>query len=111
MKLPSNTLIAHEKLKRYFLVLRKRNDKSQWMSQAGYNLENWNTLEKDLRLQLLPLDATPTESTKYGQMYEIIGNLTGPNRKTLRVCTIWMTETATGITKLITMYPDKGVKK
>ncbi len=111
MKLPSNTLIAHEKLKRYFLVLRKRNDKSQWMSQAGYNLENWHTLEKDLRSQLLSLDATPTENTKYGQMYEIRGNLTGPNGKTLRVYTIWMTESATGVTKLITLYPDKGVKK
>ncbi|MGR3173037.1 MAG: DUF6883 domain-containing protein [Candidatus Scalindua sp.] len=103
--------IAPEKLKRYLLVLRKRNDKSQWLSQAGYNLENLHTLEKDLRSQLLSLDATPTESTKYGQMYEIRGNLTGPNGKTLMVYTIWVIETATGVTKLITMYPDKGVNK
>ena len=41
-------------------------------------------------------------------MYEIKGNLTGPNGKTLAVCTIWMTETATGDTKFITMYPEKG---
>lgn len=41
-------------------------------------------------------------------MYEIKGNLTGPNGKSLAVCTIWMTETATGDTKFITMYPDKG---
>jgi hypothetical protein len=44
-------------------------------------------------------------------MYEIRGNLTGPNGITLTMCTIWMTETATGDTKLITMYPDKGEKK
>ena len=33
-----------------------------------------------------------------------------PNRRTLAVCTMWMTETATGDTKFITMYPDKKSK-
>lgn len=111
MKLPVNTLIAAEKLTQYLLALRRRNDKSQWLSQSGYSLENWQLLEKDLRTQILSLTATPVEKTKYGQMYEIKGNLTGPNGKTLAVCTIWMTETATGETKFITMYPDKGERK
>lgn len=108
MKLPENSLIAHEKLRQYLLILRKRNDKSQWLAQAGYTLENWQELENDLRVQILSLEATPIESTKYGQTYEIKGELTGPNGKSLLVCTIWMTETATGNTKLITIYPDKG---
>ncbi len=47
----------------------------------------------------------------YGQMYEIRGNLTGPNGKTLATITVWMTEIATGVTKFITIYPDKGQKK
>jgi hypothetical protein len=85
MKLPENTLIAHEKLTQYLLALRKRNDKSQWLAQTGYTIENWQLLENDLRTQLLPLDATPTESTKYGQMYEIRGKLTGPNGRSLLV--------------------------
>ena len=111
MKLPENTLIAHEKLTQYLLVLKKRNDKSQWLAQAGYTIENWQLLENDLRAQLLPLDAIPTESTKYGQMYEIRGRLTGPNGKSLSVRTVWMKETATGNTKFITMYPDKRKSK
>lgn len=107
MKLPDDTLIAQEKLTQYLLTLRKRNDKSQWLSQAGYTLENWQVLEKDLRNQILSVDATPTENTEYGQMYEIKRKLIGPNGKNLQVCTMWMTETATGNTKFITMYPDK----
>lgn len=107
MKLPDDTLIAQEKLTQYLLTLRKRNDKSQWLAQAGYTLENWQVLEKDLRNQILSVDATPTENTEYGQMYEIKRKLIGPNGKNLPVCTIWMTETATGNTKFITMYPDK----
>ena len=108
MKLPANTLIAPEKLTQYLLIVRKRNDKSKWLAQAGYTLENWRELEKDLRLQFLSLEALPTESTVYGQMYEIRGDLTGPNDETLAVVTVWMMETATGVAKFITMYPSKG---
>ena len=108
MKLAGNTLISHEKLIQYLLVPRKRNDKSQWLAEAGYILENWKVLERDLREQVLSIDAAPTEKTEYGQMYEIRGKLTGPNGKSLTVCTIWMTENETGNTKFITMYPDKG---
>ena len=99
--------IAAEKLTQYLLVLRKRNDKSRWLAQVGYTLENGQLLEKDLRTQILSLDAILTENTKYGQMYEIRGALAGPNGRTLAVCTMWITETATGDTKFITMYPDK----
>ena len=107
MKLPHDTLIAHEKLTQYLLALRKRNDKSQWLAQAGYTIENWQVLENDIRNQISSANATPIEKTEYGQLYEISRNLIGPNGKSLPVCTIWMTETATGITKFITMYPDK----
>ena len=108
MKLPNNTLIAHEKLIQYLLVPRKRNDKSQWLAKAGYTLENWRLLKNDLRNQILSLGAKLIEETQYGKKYEIRGKLTGPNGKSLTVCTIWMTENETGNTKFITMYPAKG---
>jgi len=107
MNLPYDSLITREKLKEYLLQPKKKNDKSQWLAQAGYSLENWQSLENDLCTQILSLDATPTEKTRYGQMYEIKGRLIGPNGKALLVCTIWMTETESDITKFITMYPDK----
>ncbi|MDQ1330205.1 MAG: hypothetical protein QG578_468 [Thermodesulfobacteriota bacterium] len=107
MKLPENTLIAQEKLTKYLLVLRKRNNKSNWLAEAGYILDNWKLLESDLREQILTIDAVPTEKTDYGQMYEIRGKMVGPNGNILSVCTIWMTEKATDKTKFITMYPNK----
>ena len=111
MKLSANALIAPEKLTQYLLAQRKRNDKSKWLAQAGYTFKNWRVLENDLRLQILSLEAIPTDNTPYGQTYEIKGGLTGPNGKILVVCTVWMIESATGVTKFITMYPDKGRKK
>ncbi|MCK4764394.1 MAG: hypothetical protein KAW12_19500 [Candidatus Aminicenantes bacterium] len=111
MKLPENTLIAREKPTRYLLVQKKRNDKSQWLARAGYTLDNWQILETDLRNQILSIDAGPIERTGYGRLYEINGQLVGPNGKILSVRSIWMTERATGDTKFITMYPAREEDK
>ena len=108
MKLSSDTLIAPEKLTKYLLVQRTFDDKSQFLRQAGYTLDNWKQLEKDLRLQVLSADATLIEHTNYGDILDIRSALTGPNRKTLFVRTIWMNERKSGVTKFITLYPDKG---
>ncbi len=110
MKLPENTLIAYEKLTKYLLLPKEDDDKSLWLARAGYISENWKLLENDLRTQILPRDARPIENTKYGQRYEIRGKITGPNGKILSIRTIWMTETATGITKFITLFPDRRRK-
>jgi hypothetical protein len=107
MRLPESTLIAREKLTLYLLANKKRNDKSKWMAQAGYTLSNWQDLETDLRRQILSIDAKPIENTNFGQLFEIRGNLSGPNGNILSVVTIWMTEIEGEITKFITMYPDK----
>ncbi len=38
MTLAGNTLISRDKMIQYLLVPGKRNDKSQWLSRAGYTL-------------------------------------------------------------------------
>lgn len=107
MKLPANTIIAHEKVTGYLLVPQARGDKSAFLERAGYTLESADQLLRDLREQLLPLEAVPTKSNKFGQYYEIRGSLTGPNRVTLSVCAMWMTEPLSGVTKFVTLLPDK----
>lgn len=107
MKLPSDTFIAPEKLHDYLLVLRPADDKSQYLALAGYTRKNWQDLERDLREQFLTQEATESEATKYGTIYEIRDLLRGPNGKSLPVRTIWMQETATSKVKFITLLPDK----
>ncbi|MBF0376778.1 MAG: hypothetical protein HQK72_04785 [Desulfamplus sp.] len=107
MKLSQNTIIAREKLTNYLLVHKKRNDKSKWLAEAGYTLENWQILEIDLRNQILSQHATEIEQTEFGQMFEINGIIVGPNGKELSVITIWMRDYVTCNTKFITMYPYK----
>ncbi len=106
MKLPANTVIVREKVTRYLLVPQARGDKSGFLERAGYTQGDADQLLLDLRLQLM-LDAGPTKTDKFGQYYEIRAYLTGPNRATLAVRTIWMTEHLSGVTKFVTLLPDK----
>ena len=108
MKLPSDSQIAGKKLTNYLLRQRIEDDKSQFLARAGYTLETAEQLLNDIRDQLLPLEAQKNEQTDYGPKYIIRGRLTGPNGVALHVVTVWMTEYATGITKFITLYPDKS---
>lgn len=73
MKLPPNTAIPIEKATRYLLVPPARGDKSAFLERAGYMLENADQLLRDLRVQLLPLEAIPLQSNKFGQYYEKSG--------------------------------------
>src|SRR5437870_3252487 len=80
---------------------------AQFLALAGYTLEDGDRLMRDIREQLLPLDAEFHEETEYGPKYRIRGTLTGPNGQVLRVLTIWMKEGATNQTKFVRLFPDK----
>lgn len=103
--LDQNAVIPESKLTRYLLIQLPRDDKSQYLSQAGYNLENWQQLEQDLR-QILLLEAVPTVNTEFGQKYEIDGSLTGPNGVTLRVTTVWIVTLEE--TRFVTLVPGRA---
>jgi hypothetical protein len=88
---------------RCLLVPQARGDKSAFLQRAGYTLEKADQLLRDLRMQLLPLEATPLQSNKFGRYYEIRGKLAGPNGGRLAVRTIWITERLSGVTRFVTL--------
>lgn len=106
MLLSQDAIIAEEKLTRYLLVLLPKDDKSQFLAQAGYTLNNWQQLEQDLRTQVLTQPAESVKTTRYGQKYFIRARLLGSNGIGLSVLTVWMVEN--GITRFVTLVPDKG---
>lgn len=102
-RLDPNAIIAEAKLTKYLLIPLAKDDKSKFLAQADYTLENWQRLQQDLREQILPLEATPTAATPYGQKYSITGNLISPNGRTIGVKTIWIvTEQRT---QFVTLFP------
>jgi len=107
MKLPADSEIPLPKLLQYLLVPLAKADKSKFLARAGYTLENAPQLIQDLRSQILPMDATPAGSTKFGDFFEIRGTLRGLNGVSLRVKTIWIREHLQGNTRFVTLLPDK----
>ena len=101
--LDPNAIIAEEKLTSYLLIHLEKDDKSKFLAQGGYTLDNWWELEKDLREQILPLQAMPTVLTQYGQKFVIVGSLLGLNGCTLHVKKIWIVNSDD--TRLVTLFP------
>lgn len=108
LKLPGDAIITQEKISDYLLKWRPDNDKSQFLKRAGYTQDNWRQLMEDIRNQLLSLDAEFLENTAYGELWKIRGRLNGPKSVNIRVVTIWMIEKYSGLTKFITLFPDRS---
>jgi hypothetical protein len=103
--LEPNAIIPKAKLTQYLLIRLSKNDKSQFLATAGYTLANWQDLERDLREQILPLNAIPTILTEFGQKYEISGHLRGVNGVILKVVTVWIVNDSE--TRFVTLVPQK----
>lgn len=111
MKLPPDSVISDRKLKEYLLSPRVEDDKSGFLTLAGYNLENWQQLATDLRHFLEDNEAELIRTTEYGDMYQIKGSLAGPNGRILNVNTIWIRLSKTSETRFVTLIPDKEANK
>lgn len=103
-KLSLNSVIPSAKLTNYLLIRLPKDDKSQFLDRGGYSIENWQQLDRDLRSQILPLEAEQIENTRYGQKYMIQGSLTGPNGRILQVKTVWIVTPSE--TRFVTLVPD-----
>ena len=97
--------IDDRKLTGYLLIKLDSDDKSNYLGLAGYELSNWPLLRRDLLDLAKTGEAVHERSTVFGESFSITGNLTGPNGRLIVVKTIWMTETKTGLTKFVTLYP------
>jgi hypothetical protein len=106
MKLPLDSDIPIRKLTHYLLVPRVESDKSNWLARGGYTSENPQRLIEDIRSQILPLEAVPARSSRFGETFEIRGVLQGPSDRPLSVCTIWLKDPLSGMVRLITLIPS-----
>lgn len=110
MKLPNreNAVIAPDKLTDYLLnVEHKRGGaKARLLVQFGYNSEDWQQLEADIRLYHLDAEVDVVKYTMYGTRYEIRAPLKTPSGRTLTIKTIWQIDDGTDFPRLITLFPD-----
>ena len=98
-------------MREYLLSYRTEDDKSGFLAIAGYDQEDWTQLESDLRRQIEECEAQLVRITQYGEMYEIKGQLSGPNGKRLDVITVWIQLYANGETRFVTLFPNKEITR
>ena len=92
VKIPPDAVIPEDKLTRYLLVPRPRNDKSRFLARAGFTQENPDALEAAIRQLIRSEEAIQDRSTDYGDFYRVEGDLVGPQGR-LVVVTVWMIQT------------------
>lgn len=108
MRLPArDAIIRPDKLRDYLLSVAHPDGrgKAEYLGRLGYSQDTAGQLDAGLREQILCLDAQPGRPSPYGQKYEILGPLTGPNRSTAWVRTIWIILTGQTAPRLVTIIP------
>jgi hypothetical protein len=111
MKVPNaeNAVIAPEKLRDYLMNPdhRRGGSKAKLLLSMGYQADQWQRLEMDLREQHLTAEVEEVEENDYGRCYAIVAGLTGPVARTILFRSIWQIDLGTDSPRLITMYPEK----
>jgi hypothetical protein len=107
LKLPPETIVPLEKLTGYLLMHREWNDKSKFLSQAGFTRENPHLLLAAIRELAGEAEAVEDGVNEYGVFLRAEGDLTGPNGRVLKVVTIWLQSHADGGARFVTLKPRK----
>ncbi len=105
MKIPPEAEIPAHKLTAYLLAPRQADDKSRFLSQAGFSLDNWEMLLEELRRLVAENEAVADRSDEYGTFYRVEGRLSGPNGRKLEVVTIWLCVKLNQGFRFITLKP------
>jgi hypothetical protein len=111
VKIPSDANIPQEKLVRYLLVLKQRNDKSQFLAKAGFTQENSETLRSAIALLIQSAEAVEDGTNEYGIFYRVDGALRGINGRSLAVVTVWLQWYSDGSFHFVTLKPRKESRR
>ncbi len=106
MRIPPDAVIDEAKFTRYLLVPRPWDDKSGYLRQAGFELENWPDLFGAVRRLADAIDAVEDRTDGYGTFYRVEGVIEGPTG-TLSVVCIWLKQALDGTFRFVTLMPAK----
>ncbi|MEO0407167.1 MAG: DUF6883 domain-containing protein [Cyanobacteria bacterium P01_A01_bin.135] len=110
LKIPEDAIIPDGKVTRYLLVRRARNDKSQFLRQAGFTQENSEKLVAAIRALASAGCTVSDRRNEYGVFYQVSGELIGTGGRTLSVVTIWLQRQADGRFQFVTLKPKESQK-
>ncbi len=102
----SNVVIPLSKLTGYLFAPRRHNDKSIFLSQAGFTKDNATFFMLTILDVVTQNEAVKQKTNEHGVFYKVVGQLTGPSG-ILSVVTIWIVRKGDEKFRFVTLYPDK----
>ncbi|NJL54733.1 hypothetical protein HC928_05715 [bacterium] len=107
MKIPEDAIIPDDKVTRYLLVQKARNDKSKFLAKAGFTMKNPEALKAAIQSLAKAGEAIEDGDNEYGTFYRVTGELIGVNGISLSVVTIWLQRQVDGRFQFVTLKPPK----
>ena len=107
MKLPPNVIIPDDKLSKYLLLYKEKNDKSKFLAQAGFTQNNPDELKLAIYQLISIVEPIEDLTNEYGTFYRAEGILIGINQKKLSVVTIWLNRKIDNQFQFVTLKPKK----
>jgi len=105
MKIPADAIIAEVKLTEYLLIPKDEDDKSLFLEQAGFTLDNPDDLINGIRQMNELNEAVEDRRNKWGIYYRVEGYLLGVNGRSLEVVTIWIQDAPDSNYRFVTLKP------
>ena len=106
MRIPTDAIIAREKLTRYLLLQQSKSDKSGFLATLGFTLANPEALESAIRRQADSAEFVVESADIYGEHMTVVSELIGPIGKRL-VVTVWVRPAVAGVVRFITLKPSR----
>jgi hypothetical protein len=110
VKIPPDAIIPEGKLTQYLLVLQPKNDKSKFLAQAGFTLDNPADLLAAIQSIIATNEAIENRTDEYGTFYEVTGVLVAVSGIDLGVVTIWLQRQEDGNFRFVTLIPSQKPK-
>src|SRR5580658_1998969 len=105
MKISADAIIPAEKLTRYLLAPRVRDDKSRYLARGGFHLNNPEDMEAAIRKAVAGAEATVDRVNQHGTFYNVRCELSGPAGTGLPVRLVWLRRLDDKFS-LVTLIPD-----
>ena len=106
MQLPKNIAVSREKLLKYLLVSRPTDDKSKYLSSAGFTLRAPDRLQEAILELARTAESTEDGRNEYGVFWRTEGMLVGPLAE-LPIVLIWLQRFADESFHFVTLKPKR----
>ena len=111
MQISSRLVIQDPKITQYLLIFQEKDDKSQFLANAGYTLQNWEQLKADILSFVPGSEIFAIVETFWGLRFRVRSQWQGVNGRAISVVTIWQEDCDADVLRFVTLYPDKSIDR